>query len=177
MVISPYSGYWDGPVVDGRIVFDHSELVSTNYVIQKISTRYLSKEQQEKQLHPEYYDDSIVYTFTNYTPKPHESVSIGIFVTDWHTLDNYKSNRCPDWWFVTSTQQAAAMKNEFYALHGYDFKDDSLSRYYKKRNWYTIDSSFDSTKLSEGDEQFLLNLSGINKRHTKRKMKTIKVNR
>jgi hypothetical protein len=51
---------WDGPILNGRVVFDHSELVSTNFVY---------KSDTNNELKPEYFDDSTVYSFTNYIPK------------------------------------------------------------------------------------------------------------
>jgi hypothetical protein len=154
---------WDGPIKDGRIVFDHSGLVSTNYLIKNNETNSAGTASQAKKLKCEYFEDSTVYSFNDYSPKPDESLHIGIFTINWHPIDNTESNRCPDSRYVSSAQKVQAIRNEFYALHGFAFTDAALAQYYKKRKWYKISSPFDSTKLSAGDKKFLSNLSGIEK--------------
>jgi hypothetical protein len=143
---------WDGPVIEGRITFDHSDLFSTNVVIRDTINR--------AQLQREYFDDSVVYSFSNYSPGRKEVVGIKMFQVFWPPIDDSRSNYCP-YGGVETIETAQKLRNELYALHGYLFKDSVLSKYYSARKWYKIDRNFDSSKFSAGDTKFLKNLEGF----------------
>ena len=135
---------WAGPIGDGRITFDHSNLVSTNFVI---------KSKKTGKIKPLYYDDSVVYGFTNYTPDPKEVLSIWIYSTSFFR-DYSDLNPCL-MRYIESAENARMVRNEFIALHGFKFKDDNLLDYYIKRKWYKVDPLFDTTKFSNGEKKVI----------------------
>jgi hypothetical protein len=143
---------WDGPVVEGRFTFDHSDLFSTNVVIRDTTNR--------GQLRREYFDDSVVYSFSNYSPGREEIFGVKAFQVFWSLIDDIGSNPCP-FRDVETIETAQKLRNEVYALHGSPFKDTVLLRYYKARRWYKPDPSFDFTRFSPGDIKFLQNLDRI----------------
>jgi hypothetical protein len=135
---------WAGPIGDGRITFDHSNLVSTNFVI---------KSRNKGKLKPVYYEDSVVYSFTNYTPDPKEVLSIWIYSTSFF-MDYSDLNPCL-MRYIESAENAKNIRNEFIALHGYKFKDTDLLDYYSKRKWYKVNPLFDSTRFSNGEKKVI----------------------
>ncbi|MDO5575735.1 MAG: hypothetical protein Q4F84_01535, partial [Fibrobacter sp.] len=81
---------WNGPMKKGRIVFDHSKICS-NLFVKKPSLHYDNKSDFRQNLQPEFFKDSLVYSFSNYRPYPNEIVSIDIFKywNDSDTADFY----------------------------------------------------------------------------------------
>lgn len=47
-----------------------------------------------------------------------------------------------------SKKQVEAIRNEIYARHGYVFKTDEWSSYFRNRSWYSPDSSYSDSRLS-----------------------------
>jgi hypothetical protein len=135
---------WAGPIRDGRITFDHSNLVSTNFVI---------KSRIKGKLQPVYYDDSVVYSFSNYTPDPKEVLSIWIYSTSFF-MDYSDLNPCL-MRYIESAENAKMVRNEFIALHGYKFDDVKLFNYYRKRKWYKVDPQFDTMDFSNGEKKII----------------------
>jgi len=135
---------WAGPIGDGRITFDHSNVVSTNFIIKSRTTGNVK---------PVYYDDSVVYAFTNYTPNPKEALSVWMYSTSFF-MDYSDLNPCL-MRYIESAKNAQMVRNEFMALHGYKFNDAALVNYYNKRNWYKVDPLFDTTKFSNGEKKVI----------------------
>ena len=131
---------WAGPIMDGRIVFDHSNLATSNFVIKKIIWGKLK---------PEYFSDSTVYTFSNYLPSSKEDVDVW-FHSYWDFKDEPKYFRCPGFYGqVESSEQARMMRNEIFARHGYVFKDKYLSEFFGQQKWYKPNNGFDPKMLSK----------------------------
>ncbi|MBI5216647.1 MAG: YARHG domain-containing protein [Ignavibacteriae bacterium] len=143
---------WAGPIKEGRIVFDHSNLATTNFVIKKSIWA---------QLKPEFFNDSTVYSFSNYLPKRNEEVDIW-FHSYWSFSEETDTHPCPEFYgTIESIEQVRLMKNELFARHGYVFKDTSLSNYFAKQTWYKPNNEFEPNMLPNGEKQYVKNLLGI----------------
>ena len=48
-----------------------------------------------------------------------------------------------------SKSEIALLRNEIYARHGYIFNSEEYNDYFSKKSWYTPNSNFDTSDLSE----------------------------
>jgi hypothetical protein len=144
---------WSGPILDGRITFDHTALASTQFVLREAIQGAL-------QLRPRFYDDSTVYVFTNYLPAPDEVVHIAF-----HAYWDHDA-QCPGEYGapITSAEQAAIMRNEVYARHGYIFKDPGLADRFRRAAWYKPNPRFRTEMLPPKEAAWVANLMAIERK-------------
>jgi hypothetical protein len=140
---------WKGPILDGRITFDHSRLASTHFVL---------RERNGAKLTPSYFEDSTVYTFKGYIPQDDEAVNIW-FHSYWDYDGRPQGVDCPGFYGnVTSAEQARLMRNEIYARHGYVFKDLALAKRFQRASWYRADPTFRPEALPRMEAMYVANL-------------------
>jgi hypothetical protein len=168
---------WDGPILDGRIVFDYSGLASDLFVVRKkepdIST-------DSHELQPKCYEDSLVYTFTNLRPSEDQSVYISV-VSFWD--DPYKNIEKTTTFssvyvdtvyglFSTLRKQTMepskyrTMRNEIFARHGYVFSDRQLADYFAAKSWYRPNRSFSQSQLNKYELKSVEVLLQLEKQHS-----------
>lgn len=51
-------------------------------------------------------------------------------------------------YFMTKSQ-LALLRNTFYAIHGYDFKNKKYREYFRQQNWYKVNSDFKESDFNE----------------------------
>ena len=141
-------GTWDSTIGDGKIVFDHSNLVSSAFVDGKGDSASLNP------LNVASYRDSTVYHFKNYRPNKHLTLFIS-FISFWD--DPYHGRAEGSFekiyqgplglkYFLKKKKEEGfdlrLMRNEIYARHGYLFKDKKLQDYFESTSWYKVNKKF-----------------------------------
>jgi len=122
---------WKGPIGDGTIIFDHSELLS-NY----FSDSY-SNENKSKKINIIKLDDFTIYNFKDLKPKENTFVDIGLLIsqtnedelTDVSIFDYLCKNKY-------NSDDVQIMKNELLARLGRPITDNFLKDYFSKKSWY-----------------------------------------
>ncbi len=131
---------WFKKIGEGKIVFDHSQLASSYFVIK-------SKNPSPK-ITATQYEDSLVYTFHNYLPSEDEYLRIEF----WNYWDYIVP---PDYYKLmlrehkVTKEAARLMRNEIFARYGYQFNDHKLKEYFEGKTWYMPNSEFKFKDLRE----------------------------
>lgn len=141
---------WDGPILDGRICFDHSQLASTRFIPDK-TFKHIDK----SKIKIEFSEDSTVFSFKNYKPQRYDSFKL-YFIAFWESfycnmpdkkIWEYIKTQCING-IELSKEDWRLMRNEVFAHHGYVFKDESLNKYFESRPWYKKNPSFHIESLN-----------------------------
>ena len=135
---------WFKNIKEGKIVFDHSKLATSNFVIEGDYPIDLVTKQ---------YDDSLVITFENYLPDDNEKVRIEFF-SYWDFIQPgvYKNMLKHE---KISKERARLMRNEVFARYGYIFSDQELDKYFKLKTWYTPNPAFSFDLLTDKEKEFI----------------------
>jgi hypothetical protein len=145
---------WNGPILNGRVVFHHGSLLSSLFV----ANNFLL---EPGDLRPKHYEDSTVYEFSNYRPKDNERLDLWIS-SYWKNGD---STNCPGYFIPTDRlKQKDEMINELYARQGHIFKSKTLQAKYSSKAWYKPDKTLSLSDLPKNIQYYIMNLkSGKNK--------------
>lgn len=139
---------WSGPIGEGSIVFHHGNLLSSLF----IGNRNWSS---PGDLVPNYFEDSTVYEFSNYTPKVGERLNIW-FSSYWGNMD---STSCPGFYIpIDSLFHKDEIINELFARHGHVFKSKALRNRYSSKKWYRPKKGMKLTDLPPAVQSYIVNL-------------------
>ena len=147
---------WYGPIGNGRITFDFSNLCTQYLLIDP------AKSFTKNKIAVRRYDDSLVYSFSNHTPYANEHLSPSFYLYWLHPfwlIHSVKDNHAGIEDLMSSQEtiidsfpytnlQFRIMRNEIYAHHGYIFKDNALQTYFSDRKWYKASTAFTIDSLN-----------------------------
>lgn len=148
---------WYGAIGYGRIVFDHSDLATTNFTFSSFDKSRIKMTDMI---------DSTVLEFNNLIPNKDESVGISVY-NIWEDRQDFGTNLQKESLELQFKVQIEAkgspqfLINEIYARHGYIFKNDSIQNFYRQRGWYKSDSSFAESKLNNYERETIAILKEI----------------
>ncbi len=131
---------WKLPILEGKIIFDHSNVFSSYFVIKD---RW-----GNTNLKPCFYSDSVVFSFQNYIPTENEVVQI-YFIMYWFIpitpdgIIKYLEKA------RLSKKEIQLMRYEILAYHGYPFKNEKLRKYFASKKWYKENPLFNKHLLNE----------------------------
>ncbi len=142
-------GSWKGPIGEGRIVFDHSQIATSAFAYYRIEGKPIDYMD---------YDDSTVFSFANLLPSGNEAITFSLFCY-WSDpfrdgglgslLHEYKHPFYEGCLKINRNATSQDMINEIYARHGYIFKTDSIQKSFEKHGWYKPDPQFSISKLNK----------------------------
>lgn len=152
---------WNGPIGKGKIVFDHSNFLSKNFVITCEDSLINSNIQSFKHnlsfenITVTYKDDFTIFTFEKYKPRPTEKISISFVDFNFQHIGQYedffrKLYQCER----KNESDLNLIKNEILARKGYIFEDKYLHDYFGKKKWYKPDSTISFNMLPAGYQAF-----------------------
>ena len=137
-------------------------LASQNF----IDTSYYSDDELPDGLHRKIYNDSTVFSYSNYLPEWNETLHV-YFICFWGTPFGITNDELEEYPFqpvrVSNKTKLRLMRNEVYARHGYIFKDTELQKYFLSQLWYKPDNTFDIKKLSRFEFLFVNYLKTLEK--------------
>jgi hypothetical protein len=156
---------WFGNIGSGKVTFDYSNLASQNF----IDTSYYSDDELPDGLHRKIYNDSTVFSYSNYLPEWNETLHV-YFICFWGTPFGVYEDDLEVFPFEITNRsnktKLRLMRNEVYARHGYVFKDLALQNYFLSQLWYKPDNTFDMKKLSRYEFLFVSYLKKLEKDST-----------
>ncbi len=134
---------WFKNIGEGKIVFDHSHISSSYFVIKS--------KKPSPSITATQYEESLIYTFQNYSPSENEFLKIEI----WNYWDFIVS---PDFFKVMlkeyqiTKKAARLMRNEIFARYGYQFHDPKLKEYFERKTWYEPNPEFKFEDLRDKEQ-------------------------
>ena len=143
---------WKNKIGNGTIIFDLSEVASTNFVtfttnnIDINITREFNK---------------IIYSFNSYKPSlRNDKVSVWVmsywdFLNEGFIKQYFKNNTS------YTKETLRLMRNEIYARHGYIFKANDLNNYFKMQPWYKVNDKFTFSDLNEFEKKVIVLLKNM----------------
>lgn len=145
---------WYGPIGQGTIIFDHSDVASS---------LFLSFVYDTTQIHLTQHEDSAIFEFRNLAPTIRELIRMSLYCfwsdpyKDAGYTPLFSDTGCvPNWECASifgntrmSTDAGRAMIYEIYAREGCIFNDESLRKRFSVEKWYKPDSSFTAEKLNK----------------------------
>lgn len=134
---------WFNSIGEGRVIFDHSQLASSYFVIK---SRKLSPNITATQ-----HGDSLIYTFQNYTPTENEMLRIEILCY-WDFIVPPKIFKIRLKQLQITKETARLMRNEIFARYGYRFNDPKLKEYFESKHWYIPNPEFSFDDLREKEK-------------------------
>ncbi len=160
---------WNGPIGEGRIVFDHSAVCSKRFVQDPSLSR------TNIYINGMAYEDSVVYSFYNYRPSSSEFLSISIFpfwnnstaftVMDttcmFGNIQSMKMSFPHSFIFELLADSVTyrhlidlhAIKNELLARNGYPFPDNAFLRaFFAAKAWYKPNENFHLSQVSSHEQ-------------------------
>jgi hypothetical protein len=154
-------GSWKGPI--GRV----------DFIIEASSTAWARSISLDERWSVARVDEySCRYTATNVAPDPDDKIEIAVGEPKhydsqpWeHDLKSYASAPVPDRLLAClSARQLKYLRNSFFALHGREFKDPELLRYFWKRSrrsygWYEPRADFKESDLTEAERRNVLRIA------------------
>jgi hypothetical protein len=155
---------WSSTIANGKVIFDYSKIASKAFV----DTTYYSDRTLPNGIVKKIYNDSTVFSFSNYLPKWNESLKIELLCF-WKCPYGELKNGATEYPFRNnrfSTQNISKtmlrlMRNEVFARHGYVFKDLELQNYFSAQTWYKPDGTFNPNQLNEFELLFLKYLKDL----------------
>lgn len=149
---------WSSTIANGKVIFDYSNIASKAFV----DTTFYSDRTLPKGLERNIYNDSTVFSYSNYLPQWNETLKVNLLcfwkcpygeVQKGLTVYPFQNNRFKSQDF--SKQMLRLMRNEVFARHGYVFKDIDLQNYFAAMSWYKPDRTFNPNQLNEFELLFL----------------------
>jgi len=133
---------WFKNIAAGKIIFDHSQLASSCFIIKKKVSAGVTMSQR---------GDSLIYSFQNYEPRENEKLRIEI-LNYWSFIESpiFFRDRLNE--LRVSKEIARLMRNEIFARHGYCFKNAELRKYFESKHWYVPNPAFRFDDLSEKEK-------------------------
>lgn len=135
---------WKGPIGNGLIIFDHSNVVSNYFMEQQ---EEYNKKSSKNKIKRELLDDFTIYQFKKYKPSEFETVNVQLIDLNYpiYTGDSINSEQDGniidlDSYILANKSLTACdlkiMANEILARLNYKFEDKFLSNYFKTQSWY-----------------------------------------
>ena len=154
---------WSSTIANGKVIFDYSKIASKAFV----DTTFYSDKALPTGLKRSIYNDSIVFSYSNYLPKWNESLKVNLLCF-WKYPYGELQKGLTEYPFRNnlffqpfSKQMLRLMRNEVFARHGYIFKDTKLNDYFSSQKWYKPDRNFNSNQLNEFELLFLKYLKDL----------------
>lgn len=144
---------WDGPIGQGRIVFNHGGIATTKFTAADFDTFGIKESRMI---------DSTVFTFNNLIPKKDESIDLTVYcfwgnsptppgtpnVVEDSPYKPFVEAFLDGQYGRHRTRQPQSLINEIYARGGYIFRKDSIEKFYRTQHWYKPDPKFTLAKLN-----------------------------
>ena len=153
-------GSWHGPIGHGRLVIDHSEVASRNFVGQ---LRNDSLDVATLR-----FEDSTVFEFADLQPKANDQVNFSLlsywdepdsrlYPSDSESFEKYKWGL--EFFFFeekdtaeVSSTELWQMLGEIYARRGCVFEDSAAAAEFSGKSWYRPDSTFTLDKFNKYEQ-------------------------
>jgi hypothetical protein len=150
---------WNGPIIDGTIIVDHSQIASSNFVF--------ASSTDTNAISITVWNDSSVFRFRNLMPKSDERIVVEV-ICFWDNADAngfgapilnadgiWYKDRYRETIFELMKEKGLDpqnMINEIYARRGYIFSNAKLQDYFSHTSWYKPNKNFSPQDFSMYEE-------------------------